>query len=92
MANKEQEQEYSYITFNTVTQALRAEKVLADLKKDFMLVPIPREITADCGLCLMCAPEDTALIIETLEKTNSDYDQVHTLKKPKATFFRRLFD
>lgn len=50
--------DYGLITFNSTTQALKAEKILKAAGVDFLLVPIPREISASCGLAIKACPED----------------------------------
>ncbi|HHW91907.1 MAG TPA: DUF3343 domain-containing protein [Firmicutes bacterium] len=44
--------EYCLLTFASTHAALRSEKVLRQEQVPFLLVPIPREISAGCGLVL----------------------------------------
>jgi hypothetical protein len=40
------------ILFHTSNHALRAEKVLQGEGFDCRLVPVPRDLSSDCGVCL----------------------------------------
>jgi hypothetical protein len=84
------EQECGYLTFSGVTQVLKAEKILAGLGERFSIVPVPREISADCGMCIMCAPEHAGRIREALARAGVACDGVSILKK-KGGFWPRLF-
>jgi len=81
-----------YITLNGVTQVLRAEKALQTMKEKFVVVPIPREITADCGMCVMCLPEDADKIIELLKQSGVVFERVYSLKRKKTGLLRKMFD
>lgn len=82
----------SYITFGGVTHVLMAERILKKQKYPFFIVPIPREISADCGMCVMCLPEDLVYIQESLDSAMVSYNEVYTLNKKKTGLFRKIFD
>lgn len=46
------------ITFPTTTAAMAAEQFCAEHRLPGRLIPVPREITAGCGLAWKAAPEE----------------------------------
>lgn len=53
---------FAYILFHTSNHAFRAEKLLRAHDLPCRLVPVPRHLSSDCGVCLRieCAARDTA--------------------------------
>ncbi len=45
-------QQYCVFLFPSVSYVLKAEKILKDREIDPKRVPVPRHISADCGVCL----------------------------------------
>jgi len=41
-----------YLLFFTIHDVLRAEKALKKYGADFELVPVPRNLSSDCGMCI----------------------------------------
>jgi len=70
---------------------LQAEKHLSQFHEEFLIVPIPREIGTDCGMCIMCTPEKADRIIKSFTQAGITYDSMYTLKKHKPGFFGSLF-
>lgn len=58
---------YQVILFPSVSHALKAEKILKARGISHKLIPVPRHISSDCGICLRFAPEDREAIEETLQ-------------------------
>ncbi|MDH7487194.1 MAG: DUF3343 domain-containing protein [Anaerolineae bacterium] len=46
------------ILFHSTSHALRAEKVLAQAGIGNKLIPVPRHLSSDCGVCLRIAHAD----------------------------------
>jgi len=46
------EQNFSVILFLSVSHALKAERILKQKAADFKLIPVPRHISSDCGVCI----------------------------------------
>ncbi len=55
------------VTFHTTTSAMAMEKVCMEKGVPGRLIPVPREITAGCGMS-WCAPVDARLAVETAAK------------------------
>ena len=49
------DQDYVAI-FHSIHRVLRAEQVLKRDSVAFLLIPVPRQLTSDCGLALRIAP------------------------------------
>ena len=43
--------------FHSIHRVLKAEKILKQEGVDFLLIPVPRQLTSDCGLALRFSPE-----------------------------------
>lgn len=83
--------ERCYITFAAVTYVLRAEKHLAHTGEEFLVVPIPREISTECGMCIICRPEKGDLIVGSLKRAEIPVEGLHLLKGGKNGFFKGLW-
>jgi bacterioferritin-associated ferredoxin len=46
---------YSVILVYSTSHAIRIEKLLKERKVDSKLIPVPRQISSDCGVCLRIA-------------------------------------
>lgn len=47
---------YNVILFKSVSYALKAEKILKSEGLPYKLIPVPKQISSDCGICLRCEP------------------------------------
>ncbi|MCX5847640.1 MAG: DUF3343 domain-containing protein [Deltaproteobacteria bacterium] len=45
-------EEYHVIMFDSVHHALRSEMILKEMGISHKLIPVPRHISSDCGICL----------------------------------------
>ncbi len=57
---------YGVILFDSVHHALKAEKMLKKNDIVFKLIPVPKHISSDCGVCLRFLLEDRVLIEDAL--------------------------
>jgi hypothetical protein len=57
---------YEVVLFTSVSHALRAEKILKEAGIPFKLIPVPRHISSDCGVCLRFSPAYRKQIEEAL--------------------------
>jgi hypothetical protein len=58
---------YNVILFNSVSHAMLAEKLLKSSAIQNKLIPVPRHISSDCGVCLRILTEDSEKVVEILE-------------------------
>jgi hypothetical protein len=47
-----QKHEVYYLLFNTIHDVLRTDKILKKERVNFELVPVPRNLSSDCGMCV----------------------------------------
>ena len=44
--------QYSYVLFRSVSQTMWADKILKQRSLPHKLIPVPRDISSDCGVCI----------------------------------------
>ena len=47
---------WEVVLFQSVSQAIRAEKILIGAGVPCKLIPVPRHLSSDCGVCLRFEP------------------------------------
>lgn len=68
------------ITFNTTTQAMAVEKYCLDNGLPGRIIPVPREITAGCGLSWKAAPEDKEQLAAALTDSGLGWEEMHIIE------------
>ena len=68
------------ITFATTTQAMAMESYCARNNLPGRLIPVPREITAGCGLSWKALPQEQELLLTALKDAGMKWDQFHILE------------
>jgi hypothetical protein len=63
--------------FHSIHRVLKAEKILKQKKVDFLLIPVPRQLTSDCGLALRFAPEVKDGLLATLAEEELSPAEMH---------------
>jgi len=58
--------DYGVVLFDSTQRALKAEKVLKGAGFVIKLIPVPRQISSDCGVCLRFLWGDQADVEEAL--------------------------
>ena len=58
---------YNVILFKAVSYALKAEKILKKEGLPHKLIPVPKHISSDCGICLMIHLDVKDKIIAALQ-------------------------
>lgn len=59
---------YLAILVLSTSHALRAERVLHMAGIECKLIPVPRSLSSDCGVCLRIGPDDQEAARRALEK------------------------
>ena len=62
------------ILFNAVSNALKAEKILKRENLPHKLIPVPKHISSDCGVCLMIHHDVKDKILTILKDKVDIYD------------------
>ena len=63
--------------FHSIHRVLKAEKVLKQASVDFLLIPVPRQLTSDCGLALRFSPETREQLLQVLSEANLSPVELH---------------
>jgi len=53
----------TYLLFNSIHYVMKAEELLKDAGIIIDLVPVPREISSDCGMCIAFSEQDLQKVI-----------------------------
>ncbi len=62
-----QKESYAVVLFESVSHALRAEQLLKAAAVSCKLIPVPRHLSSDCGVCLRIDADDCELVKKILD-------------------------
>lgn len=68
------------IAFDATTEAMAADKHFTKKGLPGRLIPVPREITAGCGLAWKAAPDDRSILMAELEASHIHWSSTHILE------------
>jgi hypothetical protein len=68
------------ITFDTTAQAMAAEKYCLEHQLPGRLIPVPREISAGCGLAWKASPGDQNRLISELDAAGIRWTASHLIE------------
>lgn len=66
--------------FHSIHRVLKAEKILKQASVAFLLIPVPRQLTSDCGLALRFSPEDKDSLLKVLADNDLSPVELHQRK------------
>jgi hypothetical protein len=70
---------FGVVLFHTTTAALRSEKTLKKAGFVVKLIPVPRELSSNCGIALRFDWSSSGQIKEALENAHVEIAGVHQL-------------
>ncbi len=70
---------YSVVLFYSTSAAFRLEGAAKMSGLDIKLIPVPRHLSSDCGICLRFRSYDRKVIEEILNKNKIEYEDIHDL-------------
>jgi len=70
---------YSVVIFYSTSAAIRAESLAQKANLKIKLIPIPRHLSSDCGICLQFNNEDKQSIKEILKKNKIEYENIYKI-------------
>ena len=70
---------YTVILVYSTSYSLRAEKVLKGAGISCKLIPVPRQLSSDCGVCIRIERSDQAAALQTLEAAGVETVEVHEI-------------
>ncbi len=68
----------TYLLFKGTSHVVRAEKLLNRAAIPCRLVPVPRTLSSQCGVCLRLAAPDVQPALREIEAGGVELEQVHT--------------
>jgi len=71
--------EYAVILVHSTSHAVRVEKLLRDEGIACKMIPVPRQISSDCGACVRIAQADEAAARRVLEGARIEIESIHLL-------------
>jgi hypothetical protein len=63
---KEDKKVYCVALFDSVSHVMKAEKILKEAGIDHKIIPVPKSISLDCGVCVRFLLEVKEIIVATL--------------------------
>ena len=57
---------FCVLLFQSVSQAMLAEKILKQQEIPHKVIPVPRQISSDCGVCIRFRPDERTRIESAL--------------------------
>lgn len=71
---------YVIILFSSTHHAIRAEKKAKENGFVVKLIPVPRHLSSDCGVCLRCSLEQRENLEQLLRQEGVKIDGIHSLE------------
>jgi len=71
--------DYGVILFYTTSSVMKAEKLLLRGNYEVKLIPVPRELSSDCGIALRFNWDDKDRVVALLESEKIEVDGVYHL-------------
>ena len=68
------------VTFKHTTSAMAFENLCKENRVEGRIIPVPRCITAGCGLCWCAPPQTKESLIDMMKQHHIDYDQIYELE------------
>ncbi len=70
---------YAVILVHSTSHAIRAEKVLAGAGISCKMIPVPRRISSDCGVCVRVRRPDAEAARRALEAAGMEIEGIHEI-------------
>jgi hypothetical protein len=70
---------YLITTFYSTHLALKFESLLKENDLDVKIIPVPRQISASCGLAGRSISKDYEEILKLIEETSLDIEEIYEL-------------
>lgn len=67
------------VTFHTTADAMAMEKACRGKNAPGRLIPVPREISAGCGLAWCALPDQRQQLLEIMSEKNIEQENLHEI-------------
>nr|WP_312576526.1 DUF3343 domain-containing protein [Sedimentibacter sp.] len=71
-------EQYGYITFKSVSYAMKFETSLKKYDIIIKIIPVPRSISSSCGLCVRFNMLDKDKLEDIINKNKLEYSNIYT--------------
>ena len=71
--------DYSVVLFYSTSGAIRAEKLTIEAGLRVKLIPVPRQLSSDCGVCLRFESADTDQVRAILNGAPIEFEEICAL-------------
>jgi len=68
------------LIFHSIHRVMKAEKALKGAGLDVRLMPVPRQLSSDCGLSLAFFLRDREAAQQALEEAGCPFEELHALE------------
>ena len=69
--------QHKILLMKSTSHVMRAEKQLQRAGLPHRLIPVPRHISSQCGICIRIAPEHLEMALSALESAHLRIEGVH---------------
>jgi len=73
------DKQYAVILVHSTSYALRAEKVLKQAGISCKLIPVPRHLSSECGVCVRIERADQEAAFQVLRTARVEMERVHDI-------------
>lgn len=70
-----------YVTFHSVSDSLKFEKILKEAGLDIQLVPVPRQISSSCGVAAVFDPDREQAVRDFIQDNELKISNIHLLQQ-----------
>jgi hypothetical protein len=70
---------YNVVIFYSTSAAIRAESLTKKANLKIKLIPVPRHLSSDCGICLRFNDEDKSKIEKILQENKIEYENIYRI-------------
>lgn len=67
------------VTFHTTADAMAMEKACREKNAPGRLIPVPREISAGCGLAWCALPDQRQQLLEIMDEKGIEQENLHEI-------------
>ena len=72
-------EQYAVIIVYSTSHAMRIEKLLGETGVANKLIPVPRQISSDCGLCVRLLQSEVEAARRVIEAAQIEIEGIHAL-------------
>lgn len=79
MGRKILQDQFAVILIDSTGHAIQIEKLLLNNSITCKLIPVPRQLSSDCGVCVRVNKTEKEIIIKLLSAHKIDFNSIHDI-------------